>query len=670
MNWTIYKKDGKGAGILALDDGLRLKYAENPDCPGREAVEEIGERLSDLAVIITPPCSKETLEEIASNAPKLKKIFVADENPERLRVWEESLKPSGIPCEAFLLDGGIEKTIYEKLSEYSIDMMRGRSAVYVPARFRRLDASYASFLEHSVLLAQRKFCTSAAHQTVRCWHVIMSYIVNTLYLERTVYSIPEGFTAESVTIVGAGPSLNDNIDILAKYQDRTFIIACDSALNALIEHGITPDIAVSSEGPLTSWRFFAKHPDAFNVINLVMPLCGNNVIARNYPGRLIFSTVDDMPQFFREFKACLASIERGQCVGHYAFHTAMKLRPHELIMTGFDLALKHGEYHCKSMGSPYFKDNPEDFMLIDVKGNDGSTLKTEMALLMYLRAFEELIKDSGIRVVNATEGGAFIEGTVLMTLENALKDKSLKTRLVPEENKKFSAIDKKAHIAELEKLLADAGQIIERAAAEAAEMTNGKFKNPFSGMPLESPVFELVRGVSSFLQMAELIEALGAIERTGFEEFMRVCNENLAEFKGSVAFLKELMESTPGKKIGRNYLVLRVPEIEPRKLTGFPSGADFIEVDASLHLFEIWKKARENDVGTLIAFNGQVIPETWSVPGLKCVDIRTLPAPESSERYLWMPGYSVAGADEKIVAEWRKLLPPDVNCDTIGEIFD
>ena len=669
MNWTVYKKDEKSAGVLALDDGLRLKYAEDPDSPGNEAVETFGARLKDISIIITAPCSRETIEALAAKAPKLKKIFVADENPERLRLWEESLRPSGIPCESILTDDTLEKTIYEKLTGFPVDMMRGRSAVYIPARFRRLENAFASALEQAVLSAQIRFCSSAAHKTTRSWHVIMTYIVNTLFMEKKVYSLPEGFTAESVTIVGAGPSLNDNIEMLSKYQDRTFIIACDSALNALIEHGITPDIAMSSEDASTSWRFFAKHPEAFNDINLAIPLSGNSVIIRNYRGRIIFTAEEEVPQFFREFKDSVITVERGQCVGHYAFNMAMKLKPREIIMTGFDLALKNGEYHCKSMGSPYYKDNPSVFSLIDIKGNDGSMLKTETALLIYLRQFEELVEACGIRVINATEGGAFIEGTVLMTLEEALKDKPPKTSLQPVENTRFAGIGKTAYLERLGKGLEEAGTLIEKARSDAEKMTPEKFKNPFSGMPLESPVFELISGISSFLQITELIEAIGSIEATGFEEFMKISRENLAEFMGGVDFLKELLESANAKR-GKNYLVLNTPGVDRTKIPGLPSGAHFIESDAGLQLFEIWRLARESDVGTLIAFNGHVIPDAWGLRDLKCIDLRTLPVTESPARYLWIPGYSVAGADEKITEEWRKLLPPDVNCDTIGEIFN
>ena len=658
--------------MLALDDGLRLKYAEDPDSPGREAVDILGVRLTELSVIITPPCSRETLEAIAAKAPRLKKIFVADENSDRLSLWEMSLKPSNVSCEGILTEGGdaaLEKIIYEKLSAFYIDMMRGRSAVYIPARFRRLENAFSSALERAVLANQRRFCSSAAHQTTRCWHVIMNYIVNTLFLSRTTYSLPEDFINDSVTIVGAGPSLNGNIDILSKYQDRTFIIACDAALNALLEHGIIPDMAMSSEDLLTSWRFFTKHLEAFNDITLAAPLSGNNVITRNYPGRIVFTAGEDAPLFFRKFKDAAVPMEKGQCVGHYAFNMAMKLKPREIIMTGFDLALKNGEYHCKSMSSPYYKDNPDAFSLTDVKGNDGSTLKTETALLIYLRHFEELIKDSGIRVVNATEGGAFIEGTVLMPLEKALKDKSKKNRLTVQENRKLAGTDTAICLENLKNALENAGTLIEKACESAGEMTAQKFSNPFSGMPLDSPVFELIRGSSSFLMITELIEALNSIEKIGFEEFMRISDENLREFSGSVEFLKELLESAHGKT-GEKYLVLKTTDVDPAKIPGFPSGADVIESDAGLQLFEIWRMARENNVGTLIAFNGQVIPDSWVLSGLKCIDVKTLPSPQKPERYLWMPGYSVAGADENITKEWRKVLPPDVDCNKSGEIFN
>ncbi|MGN4935622.1 6-hydroxymethylpterin diphosphokinase MptE-like protein [Aeromonas rivipollensis] len=50
-----------------------------------------------------------------------------------------------------------------------------------------------------------------------------------------------------VFIVGNGPSLDETIGYLKKYQDSAIIIACGSTVSALYKAGIKPDICVAVE---------------------------------------------------------------------------------------------------------------------------------------------------------------------------------------------------------------------------------------------------------------------------------------------------------------------------------------------------------------------------------------------------------------------------------------
>jgi hypothetical protein len=50
-----------------------------------------------------------------------------------------------------------------------------------------------------------------------------------------------------VFIVGAGPSLDENIETIRKWQDRAIVISAGSTLQALLRHGIVPDFHVEKE---------------------------------------------------------------------------------------------------------------------------------------------------------------------------------------------------------------------------------------------------------------------------------------------------------------------------------------------------------------------------------------------------------------------------------------
>ena len=52
---------------------------------------------------------------------------------------------------------------------------------------------------------------------------------------------------QSAVIIGAGPSLDKDIDILEKYQDRINIFACDAVLPVLNQRGIKPDVVIVAD---------------------------------------------------------------------------------------------------------------------------------------------------------------------------------------------------------------------------------------------------------------------------------------------------------------------------------------------------------------------------------------------------------------------------------------
>lgn len=56
-----------------------------------------------------------------------------------------------------------------------------------------------------------------------------------------------------------------------------------------------------------------------------------------------------------------------------------------------------------------------------VKGQNGEMLRTYHNFMIYKEWFESQIKESGIQFINATEGGAYLEGAEYMTFERAVE---------------------------------------------------------------------------------------------------------------------------------------------------------------------------------------------------------------------------------------------------------
>ncbi len=75
-----------------------------------------------------------------------------------------------------------------------------------------------------------------------------TYLLNTLanlqaiVREGDVEALAGRFMGMPVVLVGAGPSLNQNLEALAEVGDRALVVAADTALRPLIAHGIRPHL--------------------------------------------------------------------------------------------------------------------------------------------------------------------------------------------------------------------------------------------------------------------------------------------------------------------------------------------------------------------------------------------------------------------------------------------
>jgi hypothetical protein len=111
-------------------------------------------------------------------------------------------------------------------------------------------------------------------------------------------------------------------------------------------------------------------------------------------------------------------------VANVAFDLARKLECNPIILVGQDLAYTGGMSHAKGTAYEYrtVKDN-EDRGLFEVEGFDGEPVQTDRVMYSFLRWYEIAINatKAEVLVIDATEGGAKIPGTQVLTLAEVIK---------------------------------------------------------------------------------------------------------------------------------------------------------------------------------------------------------------------------------------------------------
>ncbi len=232
-------------------------------------------------------------------------------------------------------------------------------------------------------------------------------------------------------VVSAGPSLNKNINELKKIKGRAAIVAVDTAIKPLLNHGIKPDFFCIVDGKKPTELM--NHP-GIHEIPLVTHLSVASGIMDLHKGKKFFygsseSIEEEVLRACRKesgHKKYLTShhLPTGGSVANTAFSFAYYMGAKEVILVGQDLALTNGRTHADGtfkakMDKLNLTEDPEYF---EVEGIRGNKVYTRGDFDMYRVWFEKYIKDNNLtNAIDATQGGAKIHGTKIMTLKRAIE---------------------------------------------------------------------------------------------------------------------------------------------------------------------------------------------------------------------------------------------------------
>ncbi len=658
--WTLSGE----SGVLALVAEGNLKYLENPSEPEREALDTLGDRLPDLRIVVIPPCSLRTIMAILQKGKHLRRLVIADNTPARLDAWRQvahSIKD--LPADILPLSNKSNERaasdLESHLLRYYEDFLLGKASVFAPARFKRLAPDLVEIIEQGTLNVQRGACTDAAHRQLRGWRGHVNAILNTAALPRSHAFAPSS-RADIAVVVGAGPSLDDSAPELARLQIKALIVATDGSLNTLLAHGILPDLVASMDDTVRTWRYAVSNIERLSCVPLATTLRSNHVLIDGYPGPIAFFKDERSSIWHESLSTRLKPLTIGLCVGHTAFHLAELFAPRKIVMIGFDLGFRNGRFHPKDMPNPYYHEyTPPN--LLEIESSDGSTITTELSMCFYLRYFEEAIAASAAEVVNATKGGAKIKGARLQSLFDALADGKGKSGLRIEPSD-ISQEDVSALRERLVSRLEGVRQETRARLSHACSRESFSIDDYALGwLTQEDDLYQLLSESGAYLQLVrhrELCRVTPKSELTALADSHHALLEALLEASDL------LIETACARKVPhypQNRLAL-IDVAREESCRGAPARekASSFSVPASTPLPALLKIIRERESGTLLAENGGIFPDAWSIPRIGCVDMKTTCEPKEHERSLWIPGYEATAADASVLEFWRTLLPSDV----------
>ena len=229
------------------------------------------------------------------------------------------------------------------------------------------------------------------------------------------------FSKKNVVIVGAGPSVNGQIEMMKKYRNKVMIFATGHITKLLLKEGIRPDAVIITD-PQPHMYKQIEGADTKN-IPLILLSTASASVTNAYKGD-IYVAYQNGYQPAEEMAESLnaETFETGGSVITTALDIALRFEAKKIIFVGVDLAYTDGSSHAKGVGRKITSREG----LRKVKSCTGTEIYTSKNLDIYRKWIERRIENVTGTVIYNTGNGAIIKGTQRMIWNKLDNDNILK----------------------------------------------------------------------------------------------------------------------------------------------------------------------------------------------------------------------------------------------------
>jgi hypothetical protein len=226
------------------------------------------------------------------------------------------------------------------------------------------------------------------------------------------------FKGKPAIVAATGPSLNKNKHLLKGVGDKALLLCPDASLPILLAMGVRPHLVTSLERGIPGIRFFEEIP-AEQLTDTYLAACP--VIRKELydvyqgPKVIVYRNLDHFK--WLEIERGILDIKASS--GNMAFKIAAAMGCDPIILVGQDLAFERdGTTHAAGSIFGENQDILDDLFV--VPGNTGEPVPTNPTFFSFLKGYEVDVAEYKGTCVNSTEGGAFIQGTLIMPLAAAI----------------------------------------------------------------------------------------------------------------------------------------------------------------------------------------------------------------------------------------------------------
>jgi hypothetical protein len=226
----------------------------------------------------------------------------------------------------------------------------------------------------------------------------------------------EKFKDIPIIIVCAGPSLDKNKHLLKGLEDRALIICVGHALKSLLKINVKPHFIITIDPAPIVYKQIEGLEDLDIPFILMATAAPEN--GEKYRGPKFMAC--QHPNYLKSEESGFL-IKTGGSVSTAALDIAIRMAGNPIIFIGQDLAYSSDKHHCEDSFRENVSIKPLDTMR-KVKGWGNEDIPTNLGMVSFNRWIQNRIRDErGITFINATEGGAFIDGLMHMPFAEVIK---------------------------------------------------------------------------------------------------------------------------------------------------------------------------------------------------------------------------------------------------------
>lgn len=435
-----------GYKTLSIKKDENYVYIHSKYDPVREAeaiIEEYKDIESDSSIIFYGVGLGYHIDAFLNQHPNVN-YYIYEPIPEILYAYLSNKEIKDLPSKKLkgLTTGTDKETIYKFLNEY-IDKSTGKFIMVVLPQHKNLfEEDYKNFLDiYREVAKNKKTGTLTEYAFQKRWILnSMKNLKEILSTSNILVEKKEQFKGKTALLVAAGPSLNEEIENIRYIKDNrlAYIFSVGSAINTLVYNEIYPDAACTYDPTEKNQIVFEKVKD-MGISDIPM-IFGSSVgyeTLENYRGNKhhMLTSQDTIAAYYLKVKedVSIDFVFDAPSIAVVTLQLLYKLGFSTIILAGQNLAYRDKKKH--SEGIDYSTDVTEEeikkgIWIKDVYGNEVLTdegfNRMRQQLELYIGSFENT------KVINTTKGGAHIEGTTFIELEEVIEEQ-LKESIVEED---------------------------------------------------------------------------------------------------------------------------------------------------------------------------------------------------------------------------------------------